>query len=64
MSEKKQQQYKKEIGKRPLYFNKPSKDFRAWLELKAKTEKRVQGEVLNISKETNNTKQTKLMRFF
>jgi len=32
MSEKEQQEYKKETRKRPLYFNKPSKDFRDWLE--------------------------------
>ena len=35
MSEQEQQQYKKETNKRPLYFNKPSKDFKAWLNKKA-----------------------------
>ncbi len=35
MSEEEEQQYKKETGKSPLYFNKPSNDFKKWLELKA-----------------------------
>jgi len=61
MSEKEQQQYKKEIGKRPLYFNKPSKDFRAWLELKTESERMFQEESLKMNKRVTNTEQINLM---
>lgn len=64
MSEKKQQQYKKETGKRPLYFNRPSNDFRKWLEINVEIERRFQEESLNMSKEPINTKQTNILSFF
>lgn len=64
MSEKEQQQYKTETNKRPLYFNRPSNDFKKWLELRVETEKRFREEILNMSKKTTNTKQTNLIDFF
>ena len=63
MSKKEQQQYKTETGKRPLYFNKPSIDFRKWLELRVKTERSFKEESLKMSKETTNTKQTSIFSF-
>lgn len=60
MSEKEQQQYKTETGKRPLYFNKPSNDFKKWLEKKVETERRFQEENIKMNKKAINTKQINL----
>ena len=61
MSEKEQQQYKTETGKRPLYFNKPSRDFRKWLEIKAEAERKFQEETLKMNKRVTDTGQINLI---
>lgn len=64
MSEKEQQQYKMETKKRPLYFNRPSNDFKRWLELRVEIERRFQERNIKMSEKTTNTKQTNLIDFF
>ena len=44
MSEQEQQEYKKETNKRPMYFNKPSNEFKIWL--KEKDEEKVENIII------------------